>query len=72
MAILMISYDRDGLVSESFSDGYIMIRVSDIDETQLALIIKVLANDRIEDLGFAFLNPDKSLDLRAGYADWNK
>lgn len=72
MAILMISYNRDKLVSVSGPDGYVMFSASEENVPQIVFSVKVLVNDRVEELGVAFLNPDNSLDFRAGYTDWEK
>jgi len=72
MAVLLIDFNRDDLLWFSGSGGLLAFRIEDVDEPRMAFNAKVIKNDRIDELGVAFLHPDSKLEFRTGYVDWTE
>ena len=72
MAILMIDYKRDNLISYSGTSGYLMVSVPPSEETQYIFSVKLLDNDRNEQLGHLFINPDKSIKFVTDLTSWDE
>lgn len=72
MAILMIDYQKDNLIGFSGSSGYLMVSVPPSKEKQYLFSVKILDNDRNEELGYIFLNPDNSLCLLRNLTSWDE